>query len=125
MPATRSKRTMQIWQMYNEGKSNGEIAKELGVSYSLVTSALCRGRDEGVVPPVILGSPLSYGTPYYMTRGTMGYVVTHLSREQQVWLAKLAKQYGCETMAEIIVEIVRDAHALEEDENGGVEQTAA
>jgi len=110
--------------MYNEGKSNGEIAAELGVNYSLVTSALCRGRAEGAVPPVVLASPLSAGTQYYLTKGTMGYVVTHLSREQQVWLAKLANQYGCETMAEVILEIVRDAHALEGDNDDSVKQAA-
>lgn len=125
MPGIRSERTTRIWQMYNEGKSNKEIAAELGVNYSLVTSALCRGRDAGVIPPVILGSPLNHGTNYYLHKGTMGSVLTKLTREQLVWLTKLAEKYGCETMAEVILELVRDAHAIEEDAHGSVEQTAS
>jgi len=111
VPATRSEQTKTIWKKYNAGKSNKEIAKELGLKYSTVTSALTRGRAEGVIPPVLLGSPLNHGTNYYMHRGTMGYVLTRLTREQVLWVCREAEKYGCQTMAELMLELVRDAHA--------------
>ena len=114
MPAMRSEQTKTIWKKYNAGQSNKEIAAEMGIKYSTVTSALTRGRADGVIPPVLLGSPLNHGTNYYLHKGTMGSLLTKLTREQLVWLTKLAEKYGCETMAEVILELVRDAHALEE-----------
>ena len=108
-----SKRTKQIWDMYNSGKSNGQISKALGVNYSLVTSAVSRGRDAAVIPPLQVASPLCYGSPKYCPRGTMGFVVTRLTRGQQAWLSDKATEWQCDSFAEVILEIVRDAHAEE------------
>jgi len=110
----RSEQTKTIWRLYNEGWSNKEIAAEMGLKYSTVTSALSRGRSDGVIAPVLLGSPLIHGTNYYMHKGSMGQLLTKLTRDQVLWLSREAEQYGCETMAEIILEIVRDAHAQSE-----------
>ena len=97
--------------MYNDGKLTQEIADELGVNYSLVSCAVKRGRDAGIIPPTQPASPFSDGVPYHLNKGTMGYVVSNLTRKQQIWLARKAKKYGCQSMAEIILELIRDVHA--------------
>lgn len=111
MPAKTLDRTKTIWRMYNEGQPTKKIAAALGVKYSLVSCAVSRGRQTGAVPPLKPASPLSDGTMYYLNRGTMGYLVGNLTREQQIWLAHQAQDYGCDTLAEVVLEIVRDAHA--------------
>lgn len=66
----------------------------------------------------VTGDTQSYPRDYVLDqslgKGTMNYVLKKLTPDQQVWLTGLAKHYGCETMAEVILELVRDAHALEE-----------
>lgn len=105
-----SERTKRIWAMYNEGLSNRQIAKELGVNYSLITSAVSRGRDAQAIPPMQMSSPLWAGSQKYLPKGTMGFVLNRLTRQQLVWLADNAHEWECNSLAEVVLEIVRDAY---------------
>jgi len=111
MPNNKKRRTEIICEMTAEGWSAKDIAKELNVSYSTVTSARSRGRDKGALPKIEYGSPLSHGSTYYLRRGCIGDIIGSLSKDQLIWLVKEADKYECETLAEIILELVRDAHA--------------
>jgi len=111
MPNNKKRQTEIICEMTAEGWSAKGIAKELNLSYSTVTNARSRGRDNGLLRKMECGSPLSHGTTYYMRRGCIGDIAGGLSRDQLIWLVKEADKYQCTTMAEIILEIVRDAHA--------------
>jgi len=50
----------------------------------------------------------------YLRLGSISAVLDDLTNEQVDWLATQTRQLGCETVAEFIVEVVRDAHANEE-----------
>ena len=48
---------------------------------------------------------------YHIKAGTMSQVFMPLDRDQYEWLGAEAERMGCETLAEYLVELVRDAHA--------------
>lgn len=111
MPSNKKRRTEIICEMTAEGWSAKDIAKELNLAYSIVTNARSRGRENGTLGQIPTGSPLSHGTTYYLRRGHIIDIVGNLSRDQLIWLVKEADKYGCKKMSEIILELVRDAHA--------------
>jgi len=111
MPASKKSNTKKILEMTLDGMGTKEIATKLNVSYSTVTSARKRGRDKGELPKIEYGSPLSHGSTYYLRRGCIGDIISGLSKDQLIWLVKEADNYECETLAEVILEMVRDAHA--------------
>jgi len=117
----RSPDTLKIWELYLAGHSVREIESELGFKFGKVNSALRRGRESGVIPPRRNERPLRMqvdGTQSYTRLGSISFILNSLNLDQMHWLAAEIRTCGCETVAEFILELVRDAHADEELKNG-------
>lgn len=112
MPLSTSNRTQTIWQLHLSGMKPAEICNELNVSYSLAVSAIWRGRKSGAIPK-LPSSRSSYlqRKKNHIPKGHIGTILDELSEEQQIWVAKSTHDYGCQTLAELLLELVRDAHA--------------
>ena len=113
MPFKVMDRTRKIWERYNNGATYVEMCEEFNCGQSTISSALHRGRRLGEVPPARPAHPLTAGVSTYMPRGSIGRVLESLTREQLDWLADNAREVGCHTLSEYVLEIVRDAY--EED----------
>lgn len=114
-PYLHSMRSQHIINMTKEGQTPRNISEELHVSYQIVCGTIKKARDAGMLPPRKTSSPLTHGSPFYMKRGSIRYIVNELTEEQRQWLVKEADKYGCDTMSEMIVEIIRDAHEAREE----------
>lgn len=101
-----SNQTQEIWRRYKGGATPAEIVAAMGLSYGLVTSALTRGRDAGVLPQPTFGR-----VPSYIQRGRINEILAGLSQGQRDWLTKQVLDLDCSNYAEYILECVRDAHA--------------
>lgn len=110
----RSPDTLKIWEISLAGSSTREIAHQTGWKFGKVNSALRRGRDAGVIPRPQT-KPISSGSHHknYMRLGNVSAILDALSNDQVEWLAAEARKLRCESLAEYIVEIIRDAHAVE------------
>ena len=105
-----NKQTQEIWKLYNAGATPTEIAEKLDLSYGTITSAISRGRDAGAIYQEQVDR-----TPSYMPKGTVGYVLQELADEQKDWLQAQTIDCECATIAEYLLELVRDAHAEMKD----------
>lgn len=114
----RSPDTLKIWDMCKNGLSAREIAHQTGWKFGKVNSAVRRGRDAGVIPRP-QAKPISSGSHHrnYMRLGSISAICNSLATEQVEWLATEARRIECETVAEFILELVRDAHAEQEIAN--------
>jgi hypothetical protein len=112
MPYSTRNQTHTIWQRHLSGMAPRQICDELNVSYPLVVSAIWRGRKNGAIPK-LPSSRSSYlqRKKNHIPKGHIGTILDGMSEEQQVWLAKSTHDYGCQTLAELLLELVRDAHA--------------
>lgn len=110
----RSPDTLKIWEMSLAGASSREIETELGFKFAKINSALRRGRESQVLPPPPKKA-ISHVRHHknYMRLGSISAVLEALTNEQVDWLATQTRQLECETIAEFIVEVVRDAHAID------------
>jgi len=110
--------TLKIWQLSKDGLSAREISAKLGFKFNKVNSALRRGREANILPPPPK-KPISHVRHHknYLRLGSISTVLDALTNEQVDWLAAQTRQLGCETVAEFIAELVRDAHANEELKN--------
>jgi hypothetical protein len=110
----RSPDTLKIWELSKKGFSSTEISHQTGWKFGKVNSALRRGREGNILPPHPI-KPISSGSHHqnYMRLGSVSAILDELSNEQVEWLATEARKIGCETVAEYILELVRDAHAEE------------
>ena len=111
--------TLKIWQLSKDGLSAREISAKLGFKFNKVNSALRRGRESNELPP-IFKKAISHARHHknYLRLGSISAVLDDLTNEQVDWLATQTRQLGCETVAEFILELVRDAHTNEELKNG-------
>jgi hypothetical protein len=116
--AYRSPDTFKIWELSKKGLSSTQISRELGFKFGKVNSALRRGREGNILPPHPI-KPISSGSHHknYMRLGNVSAILDALNKDQVDWLATEARKIGCETVAEFILELVRDAHANEELKN--------
>ena len=110
--------TLKIWQLSKDGLSAREISAKLGFKFNKVNSALRRGREANELPP-IFKKAISHARHHknYLRLGSIATVLDALTNEQVEWLATQTRSLGCETVAEFIAELVRDAHANEELKN--------
>lgn len=113
MPAHLTERTKRIWKLHMDGKRNEEIEVILGAPRSVVACAVRRGRDAGVLPKPKLRGSVDKRAQTMIRRGSIGHIIDSLSEEQGAWLVDSARKFECETLAEFILEVVRDAHAEE------------
>jgi hypothetical protein len=110
-----TEQTKTIWKLNLQGENSREIATRLGLTKTLVDSAISRGKEAGEIPKP-KSNPLLYNNSNYIKMGNIGWLIKQLDRDQLIWLADEAHGLGCETIAEMILEIVRDAY----EETGGL-----
>ena len=107
--ANVKEQTKTIWKLRLEGNNSVEIADLLGLRKTLVDSAISRGKEAGEIPKP-KSNPLLYNNPNYIKMGSIGGIINTLNHEQLIWLTDEAHGLGCENIAEMILEIVRDAY---------------
>ena len=112
MSYSTKSQTHTIWQLHLRGMAPPQICDKLNVSYPLVVSAIWRGRKSGAIAK-LPSSRSSYlqRKKNHIPKGHIGTILDGLSEEQQIWVAKSTHDYGCQTLAELLLELVRDAHA--------------
>lgn len=108
----RSPDTIKIWELSKKGLSAREISHQTGWKFAKVNSALRRGRESNELPP-IYKKPISHAKHHknYMRLGSVSYILDNLNLDQVDWLASEVKRCDCETIAEMLLEYTRDAHA--------------
>jgi len=105
--------TRKIWEMSLDGKSAPQIARELNLKFALVNSAVRRGREKGVIPRRRNLNPHAYIRGVNLRLGTISSVISELTMDQVEWLASESNKVGVETLSEFLMELVRDAHAVD------------
>ena len=108
-------RITQVIDLVNQGMSDQAIAEQLGTTIPSVKSAKHRARKDGLIPP---HKPKG-GYAGFIARiqreearlGTMQAMLSPLSDDQRDWLLNETQDTGCESIAEYIRELIRDAHA--------------
>lgn len=104
-----TEQTKTIWKLKLEGNDSLEISNLLGLKKSLVDSAVSRGIEAGALQKR-KSNPLIWNNSNYIKMGNIGWLIKQLDRDQLYWLADESLKTRCETMAEMILEIVRDAY---------------
>ena len=107
--ANVKEQTKTIWKLRLEGNNSVEIADLLGLRKTLVDSAISRGKEAGEIPKP-KSNPLLFNNSNYIKMGSIGGIINTLNHEQLIWLTDEAHGLGCENIAEMILEIVRDAY---------------
>ena len=104
---TSSETTKLIWQLYSEGCAVKEIPSQVDRPISAVRSAIARGLKNGKVAKRKSAVPEIETIP----KGNISNIIDELTEDQKVWLVNQINQYKMYDIAELILEIVRDAHA--------------
>jgi hypothetical protein len=105
-----SEQTKTIFKLALKGKSSSEIQAALGVSEGTVSGALSRGRAAGHIPPKAKKTAIDRLHNSNINRGKIGDIISGLDLEQNEWLVKTTIDLKCESIAEFILEIVRDEY---------------
>ena len=110
--------------MINAGASNMEVAEKLGLSQNRVAYYVRQGRMSGKITsrrPIKNVDAIKFLQNSYMRLGTVSEIVSDLTQDQIEWIIEQTKDLNCETIAEFITELVRDAHAeATEDTTHGI-----
>lgn len=109
--------------MFRKGKPVREIACSLGLPSHRVSSAISRGRAKGALPP----RDQDFTNPYLFRKfgikaGGVSMILENLAPEQKVWLFEEASKIGCETIAEYLLERVRDDYEEHDQRKRGGEE---
>lgn len=102
--------TKRVWELRLQGYSNLEIKDILDLTPCAIASAVRRGRECGALPRYNQTAMPDRRRGSEIRRGTISLILSGLSIEQQEWLVHEAADTGCETIAEYILEIVRDEY---------------
>lgn len=113
MTAPVTEDTKRVWELHLQGCKNYEIAQITGFKPHRVAHAIMRGRAKGEIPIPERVQPVCDRRATYIKRGTVNSIVEELSEEQNYWLVDEARKYECDSLAEYILEIVRDVYELE------------
>ena len=105
-----SQQTQDIWAMKNDGYSYKEIMDALNVSHNTVVGAVARGRYRGAIPPQKKHQPYDMRRNTMIRRGSIDEMLRNMTHEQHVWLVEEARRLQCGSLAEMVVEFVRDAY---------------
>lgn len=106
----RSSDTVKIWKLHLAGYNVHRIQKKLGFKHAKVTSAIRRGRDIGALPQPVFKNSCRLGLSTFVRLGSVSSILAELDKNQLDWLKLQIKQYECETVAEMMLEYVRDAY---------------
>lgn len=95
--------------MSREGRSVQEIATELDLPKYLVSAALYRGRVKGEIPERKINFTNNYLFRKFGIRaGHITRLLEQLTPDQRVWLFSETTKIGCTTIAEYLLERIRD-----------------
>ena len=113
MPQPIKETTRRAWSLANTGYNTAEIGKIMGLPTHTVSSMINRGRNKGVVRQKTerdktLRALLKKN---HVTMGNMAWILGQLTPEQRLWVIDEVIKYKCETVAELVVELLRDAYA--------------
>jgi len=104
-----------VVDMSNAGRSNNEIAEALGITYGNATQLITKARKNGLLPPK---APKSLHHEIKeeiessgFSRGYIGSVLEQLSKGQRIWMYQGIHTYECQSVAEYLLELVREEHA--------------
>lgn len=114
MPRQLSDQTLEIWRLCELGHPNSEIERIMGLSQSSVAHAVYRGRKKGVLPKVRFVHEYELRVEGKLRRGSICNILDGLDEEQRKLIVDQARKLECASIAEYILEIVRDAF-FEED----------
>ena len=108
--------TQRIAEMHRAGHSHAAIQLATGLGYSRVVRGVVEARKAGMIPPrKVKASPRQIVKYLFANRniklGYMSDILLALTPDQLDWMAKETDKMGCESVAEYITEIMRDAHA--------------
>ena len=108
--------TQRIAEMHRAGHSHAAIQLATGLGYSRVVRGVVEARKAGMIPPrKVKASPRQIVKYLFANRniklGYMSDILLALTPDQLDWMAKETDKMGCESVAEYITELVRDAHA--------------
>ena len=107
--------TEKVWMMYRDGLSNLEIQRQTGYTINMIASAISRGRQKGIIGDRYYMQPLDQRRKSKTRRGSISNIIEGLSHEQNKWLIETTREYGCHSIAETILELVRDAYETEKE----------
>lgn len=108
-----TEKTRRVWSLSNTGYNTAAISEITGLPIGIVSNAIHRGRKKGVVrhkneTERTLRALLKKN---HITMGSMVWALEQLTPAQRVWVIEQAIRYECESVAELMVEMVRDAYA--------------
>jgi len=108
--------TQRIAEMHKAGHSHAAIQLATGLGYSRVVRGVVEARKAGMIPPrKVKASPRQIVKYLFANRniklGYMSDILLALTPDQLDWMAKETDKMGCDSVAEYITEIMRDAHA--------------
>jgi len=113
-------RYQQVTDLLLGGMTDHQAAAHIGVSVWSVRSAKQHARRLGIYPPHTPKADYDTFTDRIrregFRRGNMREALLPLSADQRKWLLDEAQDLGCESLAEFICELIRDAHAVALDE---------
>lgn len=109
-----------VANLYLAGNAPKEIAVTIGRSYTFVINAKNKAHDRGLLPPK-KKTPVRRSVRWFVRdsgskQGTVGDVLVGLSEDQRRWLMRETAKLGCESVAEYLLELARDAHAEQTQE---------
>jgi predicted transcriptional regulator len=107
-----------IAELHKSGHSHSEMAQMTGRGYTTIVRAVKSARRLGYLPPrKVKSSPRKKIQDVYANQliklGYINNILVALTPEQQDWLATEIHKTKCESVAEYLTELVRDAHAEE------------
>lgn len=113
--------TRRIWELHAKGYRTKWIATELSLSAATVRNAIYRGRLSGELHKAgpRSESPRAKTMRAYLKFGSMVNLFGALSPKQQQWLIDECIRYGAESYEEMVLEMVRDAYEVAQQEEKG------
>ena len=118
MPGAKTtKRTLEIWKLYSQGVSIVHIAEKLSLKPNSVNAAVVRGFVKGVVTKRKAASGMRPALKRMgLQTGSVRDIFDGLDEDQRNWLMDEVMGMGCETIAEYLLEQIRDAYEESKDE---------
>lgn len=106
----------EVAMLYRAGNTPREIAQMIGRSYTFVLQLKRQAHERGLLPPKKKTPPRQAVRGFVsnngMKQGHISDVLLALSKDQQRWILREAGRLECESLAEYLTELVRDAHTL-------------
>ena len=114
-------------EMYEAGYYPQQIVAQTEFSPTEVRNAIARARRIGAITPHRNSRQQSlrfFVEKYHIKIGTVGAIGHALSPDQRQWLVNETARLGCSSVAEYLLEVVRDLHAEAVSASGQADGTS-